>query len=277
MRVFSINNEESVSYIVCGHLISENGFLHQRRRFDENVLIMVTEGTLFITSGDYSHEVSKGMFVLLPAGELHFGTRESEGRLSYFWVHFNAEFAPYGNDSDKGIKFPERGVFAINGRTSVLFHSLSDISFEDDSRSRAMCRHSLIMLLLELSKDNDNSTPNILSEIPVTVRSAMEWVYKNYYREISVSEVARKFGYTPDYFSSLFKKSTGISFTSFINSVRIRASKALLSNYGVSIREIAYSCGFPDEKYFMRVFKNSEGITPSQYRNISGKAYINEQ
>lgn len=277
MRYYSIPNKDTISYIVCGRLISENSFLHQRRRFNENVLIMVTEGTLFISSGCNTYEVSKGHFVFLPANELHFGTRESSERLSYFWVHFNAEFAPYSNVSSNGISFPDHGVFALNGRTSVLFHTMSDISFEDDLRSKEMCNYSLIMLLLELSKDNASTHDNALNNVPVQIQSAMEWVYKNYYSPLSVTEAARKFGYTPDYFSSLFKRSTGMSFTGFINNVRTRASKVLLANYEVSIKEIAYSCGFPDEKYYMRVFKKIEGMTPSQYRKMSGKTYINEK
>ena len=57
--------------------------------------------------------------------------------------------------------------------------------------------------------------------------------------------------------------------------MRIRTAKTLLSNYGVTIKEAAFSCGFSDEKYFMKVFKNLEGITPAQYKKSFGRKNIN--
>ena len=58
----------------------------------------------------------------------------------------------------------------------------------------------------------------------------------------------------------------GLSLVSYTNRLRIEASKKLLSNYDLSIKETAYSCGFPDEKYFMKVFKKFEQCTPTDYR-----------
>ncbi|MCI7499725.1 MAG: AraC family transcriptional regulator [Oscillospiraceae bacterium] len=39
--------------------------------------------------------------------------------------------------------------------------------------------------------------------------------------------------------------------------------------------EAAFSCGFSDEKYFMKVFKKFEGMTPAQYKNSFGRKNIN--
>ena len=49
--------------------------------------------------------------------------------------------------------------------------------------------------------------------------------------------------------------------------MRVEGAKLLLKEQPLPIKEVAYSCGFEDEKYFMRVFKNIVGITPSEYRN----------
>lgn len=57
--------------------------------------------------------------------------------------------------------------------------------------------------------------------------------------------------------------------------IRIKTAKTLLSNYGVTIKEAAFSCGFSDEKYFMKVFRELEGMTPTQYKNSFGRKNIN--
>lgn len=276
MRNLTFNLDNSIEYLVCGQLISENSFLHQRRNLEENVLIMVTLGTLYINTNNVDYTVSKGEYIILKANELHYGIKESNGPLNYFWVHFNLDLNILNNKKETNsecVSFPEYGSFLTTGRATVLFHQLSDISFEEGKHSTLMCNYSIYMLLLELSKEN--SVNNEISELPIAIASVMDYIYKNYYVNLSVSELASRYGYTTDYFSYLFKKSTGQSLVSFINKVRIHSSKALLANFGVSIKEIAYSCGFPDEKYYMRIFKKYEGITPSQYRNNNGKSYIN--
>ncbi len=51
---------------------------------------------------------------------------------------------------------------------------------------------------------------------------------------------------------------------------RVDISKQMLSDRNVSIKEAAFSCGFSDEKYYMRVFRKMEGMTPAQYRAAIG-------
>lgn len=276
MRFYINDSTGKANYIVCGQLVSESGFVHQKRCLLENVLIMVNEGTLFINTGGINYEVSKGQYILLRAGEWHYGVKESEGKLSYYWIHFEKDEWEYSYAKSAG-SMPEYGSFVVNGRIPVLFHQLADIAFEEDVQARKMCHLAVEMILIELSRENYSEGSGTHSEIPAALASAIEYINRNYIMNISVTDLAEKYGYTPDYFSTLFKKYMGISTIGFINKVRINASKALLANYGVSIREVAYSCGFSDEKYFMRVFRQVEGMTPTEYRKNSRKAYINEE
>lgn len=264
---------EATQYIICGQLISENAFIHQKRCLRENVLILVNEGVLCMSVDGISYEVEKGQYIILPQHVWHSGTKESTGKLSYYWIHFKNDESSLSVEHAIGLY----GSFMVNGRIAVLFHQLADISFDEDDVARQMCNIAVKMILLELMRENDVAVDNRQAELPGSVASAIEYVNRNYVSEIVVSDIATKFGYTADYFSTLFRKSTGVTFTNFVNQVRVRASKALLAGYGVSIKEVAYSCGFSDEKYFMRVFKALEGITPTEYRKNSERSYINEE
>ena len=90
-RLFGCDTISPLCFSVCGQLISPSGFLHQRRVMDQNVLIMVTEGTLYITANSTQYALSPGQYILLRSGEEHCGYRPSEGRLSYLWAHFRAD------------------------------------------------------------------------------------------------------------------------------------------------------------------------------------------
>lgn len=61
----------------------------------------------------------------------------------------------------------------------------------------------------------------------------------------------------------------------YLNRMRIDTAKRLLENRNISIKEAAYSSGFRDEKYFMKMFKQQEGMTPLAYRKAFTEAYVN--
>ena len=82
--------------------------------------------------------------------------------------------------------------------------------------------------------------------------------------------IAVEFHYNPEYLSALYSRSAGITLTAAVNRARLDIAKKLLSDRNVTIKEAAYSCGFSDEKYFMRVFRRAEGMTPEQYRAALG-------
>ena len=62
------------------------------------------------------------------------------------------------------------------------------------------------------------------------------------------------------------KKEVGVSFSNYLNKIRIEQSKLLLKNTDSSIVEIAMEVGFEDQSYFSKVFKNLTKMTPKQYR-----------
>lgn len=275
-RFFALNTEKPLSYDVCGQLISKDGFLHHRRTFEQNVFLLVLEGTLYITANNTEFTLSPHQFIFLRADEEHFGHLTSSGRLSYLWVHLRGDKPFDVLDTVPGASalntsypycFPEYGEILSTSRVIPLFRQLLNLSLEEKLPAASMLDYALSMLLLELTREHLYTRKYSTPDVPQTVLAVCEWIRSNYYRQFTVSELAARFGYQADYLSTLFKKHMGISLIAYTNRLRIEASKNLLANYALSIKEAAYSCGFPDEKYYMKVFKRLEGITPSQYKN----------
>lgn len=277
-RILGCKTKYPLRFSVCGQLVSPSEFTHHRRRFDENVLIMVTEGTLYVTANNIQFAVNVGEYILLPAGEEHFGFRQSDGRLCYLWAHFHTDCgfeAVNTNDlSEYAYLLPETSAVSSLGRTAQLFHQLMDMSLEEKLYSQSMADYAMSLLMMELSQEYFCETGSD-EHFPPAVISAQKWIKNHYYRPFELSELAQAIGYSADYLSSLFKRCTGVSVIRYINRIRIKTAKTLLSNYGTTAKEAAFSCGFSDEKYFMRVFKELEGITPTQYKNSFGRKNIN--
>ena len=84
--------------------------------------------------------------------------------------------------------------------------------------------------------------------------------------EVSLSVLSDEFHLNPQYISQLFKNEIGVGFLAYLTSVRLEKAKKLLLATSLSVAEIAEQSGYADYRVFTKVFKKSEGVTPSQYR-----------
>ena len=66
--------------------------------------------------------------------------------------------------------------------------------------------------------------------------------------------------------SQLFKNEIGVNFLAYLTTIRMECAKKLLVSTQLSIAEISERCGYADYRVFTKVFKKTEGSTPSQYR-----------
>jgi len=96
-----------------------------------------------------------------------------------------------------------------------------------------------------------------------------EYMITNHARKLSLEEAASLVGYSPAYFSRIFKDEMGISFKEALNSIRIEKSKNLLLSSTASIAEICSMVGFNDQSYYCKVFKKLSGVTPDRFRKRS--------
>src|SRR5690554_2698971 len=95
---------------------------------------------------------------------------------------------------------------------------------------------------------------------------AVEYICKNYKHSISLSDVAGYIGVNSSYLSRKFKKDCGKGFNEYLNKIRIEYAKILMENGYENIKEIVTEVGFNNYNYFFKVFKDSQGMTPLEYR-----------
>jgi AraC-like DNA-binding protein len=99
-----------------------------------------------------------------------------------------------------------------------------------------------------------------------TYESICLYVQENFHGPITRESVARHFGLAPNHVSRLFRREGFMRFNDYLNLVRVNRAKFMLQNYGITLKEIAASCGYSDATYFCRVFKKICKVTPTQYR-----------
>lgn len=85
-------------------------------------------------------------------------------------------------------------------------------------------------------------------------------------KKIRVAEVANALNTPVRTLSRKFLAQTGMTVTEKLTSIRIEHAKRLLISTECSMYEIAEQCGFENEFYFSKIFRQKENITPSRYR-----------
>ncbi len=88
---------------------------------------------------------------------------------------------------------------------------------------------------------------------------------------LSLSQLSEELSINKSYLATLFKKETGTTVVSFINSCRIDRAIFLLNTTSLSIQEIGAASGIPDPNWFARLFAKEKGMTPSAYRKMIHK------
>ena len=97
------------------------------------------------------------------------------------------------------------------------------------------------------------------------------FLQRNYYHQISTQVVAQALGFEPSYFAKTFKRHAGRSLSSILRQIRLTKSIELLDNPYLSVQEIAGRTGFSDASYFIKVFRDSHGTTPTRFRALAAK------
>lgn len=129
-------------------------------------------------------------------------------------------------------------------------------------------------ILLELSISKSYTLLNVENfafETTLKESDRINMIYKhinqNFERSISLDEIADVSSMTVPSFCRYFKRSTGKTFTRFVNEYRIVQARRLLTETTKGITEICYECGFNNFSHFNKLFKEFTGKSASQYRN----------
>lgn len=84
--------------------------------------------------------------------------------------------------------------------------------------------------------------------------------------DLSLRALAAQQKLSPAYLSAQFKKQTGQTLTEYVNEKRVHFASHLLKTTHLQIQSIALHCGIQDPNYFVRLFKKSTGLTPTEFR-----------
>ena len=93
-----------------------------------------------------------------------------------------------------------------------------------------------------------------------------DYLDEHYQEKIVLDALAERFFISKFYLTRVFKEQFGVSITTYLLNKRITKAKQLLRFSDQRLEDIGYQCGLGAPNYFSRVFKQVEGVTPSEFR-----------
>ena len=100
------------------------------------------------------------------------------------------------------------------------------------------------------------------------VSNAKRYIKEHFRENITINNIAFEEGFNVSYFSTLFKKETGQTFSEYLTGVRMDEARRLLKETNLSIALVCESVGYSDTKHFTATFRKITGIKPSEYRKL---------
>ncbi len=137
-------------------------------------------------------------------------------------------------------------------------------------------------LLLKLRADNDDfiafaeimqlfrqcadNNTEYVSDKNKLISRIVKYLTENYLKVENLDELADRFFITKSYLCRLFKKETGVSVVTYVNTYKIQKACEKLQFTRANIDKIAADCGFSSSMYFCKLFKRTIGMRPGEYR-----------
>ena len=143
---------------------------------------------------------------------------------------------------------------------TILDMMADDWANYNPDTKKGLCYTLLGLLIAHVGLTEQNNSTHIAQ-----MKDMLIYLQENYQSNLSMEDLAHKFGYSKSRFSHLFNETLGCPPGAFINALRCQhAARAMLES-DQPLLEIAMSAGFECPRTFYRVFKQYYGLTPTQY------------
>ena len=257
--------------------------------YDARIIYVVQgKGELCINDNGSVREfrLKENSLVYIPAGVFYRIVRDEKDGLEVFVVNFDF---PYDNSENKQAIYPQEAenydVSDAHMTPEDIFPEIYRKPFVMDTMQtvRANIREivgefekkynyyeEIVSSMMKTVLCRIAANPFSDSKTDATFQRFVEYVEKNYGKNIENSEVAAALCYHPNYLNSVVKNKTGKSMHKYIMEYRIMQAARLLISTELSVGDVALLTGFKNADHFSVYFKKIMGITASEY----SKAYV---
>ncbi|HBE01613.1 MAG TPA: hypothetical protein DC049_03955, partial [Spirochaetia bacterium] len=154
---------------------------------------------------------------------------------------------------------------SYRGNIVFLFKELADYKKNQMNHSAAALLH-IKKTIMDILDKILNAFIELRHSHKTFFPKSVEYINAHFNEKISIAVLAEMEGITLSYYSTAFKKHSGISPEKYIRIKRMSHAIQLMQDCSLRIKDICVKCGFYDQYHFSRLFKRHTGVSPGIYR-----------
>ncbi len=250
---------------------------------DEMELFKVERGSVRVQCGSDYLEAHTGEMVFFNSGELHAAQPLDGQVLDFAAVVFSPEML-CGDSSDiarrkyvapvlEGKLRPQR-VTKPQGEDGLrileAFDRVMELLLDRPPAYELRVRAQLLEIFASLTERGERNGSQRERAPAQGIKTAIDYIRGHYRQQITIGQLAQMGHMSDGHFCRLFKKFTFQTPVQYINRVRLSAAMDLLLESDRKVLDIAFDTGFNSLSYFIGVFKQSMGCTPTEFRRQRG-------
>lgn len=230
-------------------------------------IIYVIRGSCVAYANQHKEVLREGDLFIAYPNQVHYYESAIWGEGSYVLLIFNASIL-YEMENQISNYEPIQNSVHI-GVDTPLAAKLQAIAQIKGSYSDAKARYSIGLMMMELLPMLKLSP--IVPEEDSTVIMILEYCRKHYREPLSLERLSQEFHLSRGYISQIFNRKIHMSFTHFVNALRVHAAIKLLKNSEMKIVDITEEVGYTSLRSFNRAFMEIANTTPTEYRKLYRK------
>jgi AraC-like DNA-binding protein/mannose-6-phosphate isomerase-like protein (cupin superfamily) len=160
----------------------------------------------------------------------------------------------------------------------VIERVMEDIKTElelKDAYHQYAVRADLLKFLVIINREVGGWVHKQKSDYEQAIREVIQYMEQHIDKPLSLKEAAAQISVSPNYFSSLFKMITGITFSGFLLELRLRKAGELLLQADMTVGDVMEAVGYKHTGHFYKMFKQMYAVTPLAYKKNQKNSEIN--
>lgn len=243
---------------------------------DELEIIYIKQGALQITINGQDYQGTAGSIFLVNPRELHL-MGSSDLSVAYYTLLFPLEFISFQSrdELETTLLQPLRSgqlIFeheisdtTLKNKLCSILDEITAINRETSSMKQLKTRILLLQFLQQIVEYPSLIVPASGSKTDMQ-KELLVYIQQHYTDKITLQDLAEQFHLSEKYISRYFKEHFYLTFSDYVNHLRLTHAKKLLETTELSVTEIALCSGFPNVSYFIRTFKTCYEKPPLKYR-----------
>ncbi len=220
------------------------------------------EGEAYI--GGTRHEFGAKTALYIPPRKVHSVNYES-GDGTVFCTKLNPEGLMPFLDLATTLSVDGTDFESFAYRSSRYDDLIADFFFLTGEAGFVQKAARVLTIFTHLDRKEDGNECVRSNRLSEELCEIIAWTEQNVCSNLTLEKAAKHFCYNKHYFCDKFSKAVGVSYTRYVNALRITKACEMIEN-GTPTGEILQKCGFATESYYIQLFSRVKGCTPGEYR-----------